>query len=453
MWRAKLETKDVTMLYFLFVFIFLLASFSYYRYIRNGHIGLQAGLVFGIIYIGMIPMFVLLLAGRVDWPDNLPVPKYSLDVVVSEHRGALMVILGLYGVYLLWDMLIHAYLTSRPEKPEKAYQSKGVLTIYWLIGAYLFVTVALFLMTGLASGGHWAHSRADFLQAYGPLGQVFAVSHAALRVSILILLAYAYLQSSIKLWAVAAFLVPLCAVDIYTTGNRIWLLQVAVLFFTIFIFKKEWWVITCGAVACIPFGLLMILWGPIRSRVHNYNSDGVGGKIEAFLNAWQFAIETVRLQDMNILRFLGGISESTSLNVYVALFRVFPDHINYLYGDSIIRIMSFWVPRSIWPDKPFSTQILIGYYFYPDLGVSFSTTTFGEFYMNFGVFGVLFIPPVFLCLAYSLKRIANHPHIAMLLIFVFGFTLVRMSLSVTFIVFLFSAVILRFTKPVNERLG
>ena len=65
----------------------------------------------------------------------------------------------------------------------------------------------------------------------------------------------------------------------------------------------------------------------------------------------------------------------------------------YIYGDSFIRLLSYIIPRSLWPDKPLDVVILVT----NDLaqfnfagGTSQSMTLIGELYWNFGLISVMF---------------------------------------------------------------
>jgi hypothetical protein len=57
-------------------------------------------------------------------------------------------------------------------------------------------------------------------------------------------------------------------------------------------------------------------------------------------------------------------------------------------GRQMSGVVAFFVPRSIWPDKPIDTgSVLARYINYPNENLS--APLWGEFYVNFGILGVL----------------------------------------------------------------
>ena len=81
--------------------------------------------------------------------------------------------------------------------------------------------------------------------------------------------------------------------------------------------------------------------------------------------------------------------------------RVYP----YQLGQRWLEVFYFWVPRSIWPDKPLSVGLEFGHTYlssFFDRQESFySPTLLGDAFMNFGPIGIVF---VFLTLGYVLRR-------------------------------------------------
>ena len=67
--------------------------------------------------------------------------------------------------------------------------------------------------------------------------------------------------------------------------------------------------------------------------------------------------------------------------------------IHYEWGSSFAELLYWWIPRAIWPNKPFSWSYQFSYilhkYNSADAG-SFSAPTFlGELYLNFGLVGLI----------------------------------------------------------------
>ena len=65
----------------------------------------------------------------------------------------------------------------------------------------------------------------------------------------------------------------------------------------------------------------------------------------------------------------------------------------YIYGDSFVRLFTYIIPRSLWPDKPLDVVTLIVNnlaQFNFAGGTSQSVTLIGELYWNFGIISVMF---------------------------------------------------------------
>lgn len=93
----------------------------------------------------------------------------------------------------------------------------------------------------------------------------------------------------------------------------------------------------------------------------------------------------------------------------VMIIRWVPDYIDYLKGATFFPLVIGWVPRIIWPDKPilslgsYMHNIIIGSPSQSNVGFSM----IGEFYLNFGVWGVMagmFVMGIFVRLSYLYAR-------------------------------------------------
>jgi hypothetical protein len=74
-----------------------------------------------------------------------------------------------------------------------------------------------------------------------------------------------------------------------------------------------------------------------------------------------------------------------------------------MHGEQLLGVLFFWVPRSLWPDKPLSSGQLVG----ETLGyafTNFSCPLWGESYLNFGYTGVIIIFLLYGCITRVLQR-------------------------------------------------
>ncbi|MBI5863998.1 MAG: oligosaccharide repeat unit polymerase [Planctomycetes bacterium] len=94
------------------------------------------------------------------------------------------------------------------------------------------------------------------------------------------------------------------------------------------------------------------------------------------------------LSAQNYMDFLAGVT----INYEVAEFAVqeIPSTRSYLWGSGFVPAFTFWIPRAIWSSKPVGTGWVVTTMWYhtehPDNNLAL--TIIGEWYANFGYFGV-----------------------------------------------------------------
>lgn len=66
---------------------------------------------------------------------------------------------------------------------------------------------------------------------------------------------------------------------------------------------------------------------------------------------------------------------------------------NFLYGQTLFKFFVAWIPRELWPSKPFDTSILINQLRVNNFvgGTSFSVNLLGEIYWNFSWIGLFVV--------------------------------------------------------------
>lgn len=127
-------------------------------------------------------------------------------------------------------------------------------------------------------------------------------------------------------------------------------------------------------------GTLMIssVYFVTLNRSFNISVDEIG----------EFSSRAVNHYDGIIGMILSLADFGVAFDNYIAIMK----SNTYIYGDSFIRLLSYIIPRSLWPDKPLDVVILIT----NDLaqfnfagGTSQSITLIGELYWNFGLISVM----------------------------------------------------------------
>jgi hypothetical protein len=216
-------------------------------------------------------------------------------------------------------------------------------------------------------------------------------------------------------------------VDLYTTGNRIFTLLVLVTLFIVIVMEQRYgWLL--GFLAFTPaLAYFMSIFRWIRSFMHSSGAGGIGEVIAGLAIGIDFASK--QSSSIDVVDIISGITESVNLNVLVGVFERFGDVNNYLWGETFLKTIVFWIPRSIWATKPDSITTVAGNLFAPGDSVSLVTTFYGELFANFGLFSFALLVPL-LILAEKLCAILFEDRLVRALVsFVLGFILVRMPVS------------------------
>jgi hypothetical protein len=79
----------------------------------------------------------------------------------------------------------------------------------------------------------------------------------------------------------------------------------------------------------------------------------------------------------------------------------FVDSSGFFYGQQALGALLFWVPRSVWPDKPVDTGTILATYA-RSTNLNLSAPLWSEAYIDFGLVGVVL---VFLALGYTVGRL------------------------------------------------
>ena len=141
---------------------------------------------------------------------------------------------------------------------------------------------------------------------------------------------------------------------------------------------------------------------PLRSAL-----IGIVGLIAIF--AWgvigHLYVKAFAFNSADTLRFLNGHLENPREFFDLLLSRfygidsiaVIIEHVrhtgHFLMGSSLAEVFYWFIPRALWPDKPYTFSFTFGRLFESYVGwggdAYASTTMFGELYLNFGLIGVM----------------------------------------------------------------
>ena len=351
---------EVDLYVFMHILIIGISSYSLYSYAKQPFTLHKIFHIFNLFFFGIAP--VLQYYGNVRFLYEPTIPKnvkYTVSFVI-------LITTILYNV--IYD------INYRNTKPQKAisfikklnFSKKNIklTTSLFLIGASLFALFMMLYINGfnimklLIKGG-------DIVKGSGNAEESFTVSKS------LGLITNQFIRP-----------IPLIVFIISMMYNRKRKLFNTVLFLLFFI-------------TCCPTGLarnatagyylpLLMLFVPLFQKKHMFVSTMIGGimVVFPFLNNFRHYNENT---DLSI-----GLDYEMFTDMHFDAYMTFCRVVNLeliTYGNQLLGVFFFFVPRSIWPSKAQSS----GYFHAEVMGLKFKNLAcayLGEGYINFGFIGV-----------------------------------------------------------------
>lgn len=327
------------------------------------------GAVLGLTYYISIPMFFILLSGRIGSDflkieDYLPYEDVSTTFVIFT---ASLVVCGL-KIYLPVLMGQGRFASfSRPVAADPALQIPAdarranlrrkfrLSYVHWLLvlnlAIYFSATIFVFIRTGVVDGEHWYHATSTLLSE-SPIYIVIKYFANFTRTSVFGILAILTLRHPKYQRQLAALGAIICASDLLMTFNRI-----TVIYFGILLLIGSWnkiYNIMAGFFVLLFGGVYVgSLWPEFRGQVSNY-----GYSLSGFADAAAKAIE-VNSRSLPFVDAMNGLFESFSF----AVLNWEVKHYHYVrvdFGAYFTRPLGVIIPRSIWPDRPESFALVLG---------------------------------------------------------------------------------------------
>jgi hypothetical protein len=389
--------------------------------IRRKVFDFWGGVAAGTAYFIIVPISLVIIEGELPPPidffgSNIPA------VFLDKDGGEVALVFLSIICALIYPVFVGK--VRRLVAPTMTFD----VSVKVLIGAYLILSVGIFSFAGLGDeGAHWYESKEEFLVNYGLAGVLASYILSALKITAFVLVTNEFLNKKISLahFFLGAMLVS--AIDLYTTGNRIFTLLVVVLVFLSLLRSKRYGLVSILILAAAPFAYAMSLFRWIRSYMHSEGAGSLESSINGFVTGVDFALN--QATNITAQQIIGGATESVNVNVLVSIFGDFGHQVDFLYGESLLKLIVFWVPRSLWAEKPDSIAVVIGQHLAPGQGVALIATFYGEMFANFGYFsfllGVLFLLLAKRILDFYFKDYEIHGALS----FLFGFLLIRMPYS------------------------
>ncbi|MCC7351649.1 MAG: hypothetical protein IT446_13895 [Phycisphaerales bacterium] len=415
-------------IYIIFIVVLLIMLHNIVKRLHRKAVGLLLGVSVGLLHFIMLPLGASLIYG-VPLP-GLPTIGGLQSIYPLQMPYETIMVLGSVGIIGVLDLLVMiprlpAVQSVYDYESDGYYASISNRAIQLLVVLAIILHATAFYVSGLAQGGHWAHSSNEFMHDYGVWAQILYMARFAVQMAALIAILLSLVDKTISLVSAVMYMLLLAGFQMFTTGNRIFALYVASGFAVCLWINRRYVILGMLFVGSIPFGWLMTLYVIMRAYMHAANSS-LASNIQ---RGWSAALEN-SFQRNIIVEYIYSITEATDLTAAMNVVRDFPGRHHLLYGATLLKPFVFWIPRFVWADKPVSSSVYLARFYAPSLqGFSLNGTVIGEMFMNFSWLS-LFIFPVLICLAgWLMSRWIPNPRLRGLVGFLFGISIMRGNIS------------------------
>lgn len=362
--------------------------------LRKGRFDPASGFVLGFCYFIGAPITQLLILGEInDAQIGLPALTLSSNTYLFSYLflGCLATV-GIYFFPLHKKKLSSKFFSVTDNKLDNYY--KFILFSYVCLASFTFIS------SGKAAGGHWMENNHE-LYASSTAAVISGNFYNVLRVITPGIILYSYSRSVISKKSATIILLMFSGLELIISSNRIILLFSMIALAGIYRVQMKRFILI--SVILAPLVLeFNALFPMIRGLMW---SEG------ASIEQTKYAIETGYSSDDNSESKIGKTFNSAfeSSNILVMRYALdkYQRSEDYLLGETIyIKSLTFFLPKTLWENKPISFNARMGYDISGSSVLSLNSTLLGEAFGNFSWFGAfvyLFNAIVFCSLILLLK--------------------------------------------------
>lgn len=414
----------------------LLCTYARYFYIDSRDYGptFRSGISFGIIHLILLPLAWCSVSGelRIDPQFLSETTLENLDWQKNSDQIGIM-LLPVFSLMLCLPFL----------KQKVAISTDGQPRIKFWTYSYVIFALTGFILVGFSDGGgHWYRAREDFSRENGQAAVLSVFVQTAIQLIAVSSLFKFMENKNFPKFTTFINLFLIIFIDLYTSGNRIWVVYAASCFIVNLINFRKYATVFVMAILMIPLGFTMTIFRWFRAYMHYLSDGSIGGLFSSFEKAYYFTLQQIYAEGFGLDSFISGITESVNLSVYQGVVKVFGEGRPLLYGESILKGVIFWIPRSWWEAKPEGITTVAAKTFAPGVDyLSLVTTIFGENFANFGIMSAVISPIMILFLNKYSHFISVRSNLNSWAIFIFGMAIIRFPIADFCLVFFIAAVV------------
>jgi len=180
-------------------------------------------------------------------------------------------------------------------------------------------------------------------------------------------------------WGFTALIVLFLLIEMAMSGNRIFIAFYLLAFLTSSWLYGRRKLIGTLAVCSPLLVLIFSLWGAVRHDLSRLPDSVSSEVVESEVSS----------------RALSSLMYATEGHAVLLLMHVMNDfggRFDYLHGSTYGRLLTFWLSRSVYPDRPLDFTSQAAQCYLPGETTSLCATALGEAYANFGLASLLVLP-------------------------------------------------------------
>ena len=262
---------------------------------------------------------------------------------------------------------------------------------------------------------------------HGSLAVLLLFIINASKILIISSIIYLWTNNKINLKLFLFYILSFTLFDMILSGNRIYFFSTLIIIALLF-FKKH----PLKILFSLPFLVPIIYYVGYFASVFRHMRGPLFEKGMPTFDVFKATLErAIRLDPPNLTSFFLNISESVNFNV---IYNIINNYDKTLYGATYFKSFVYFIPRSIWAQKPESITKITADYFGSS---SLVTTVIGEMQMNFSYLGIFLLPFILYFVEHILSYFKFNSPIFNYILFIFGILFFRMPFSDELLTYIF----------------
>jgi len=397
------------------------------------------GIFLGILYFIYIPLLVWFINGPMH---VLAFPNFYLADIDNYERSLCYLLLYLIEFFLIFFFVKILHKSTAKKLVKRVYFAREIKLYYSAIVLYLVINIIILTICGSFDRGHWYKSREILSTRYHEIGILLSFMIWGLRL-LIISYTFEFLErKKISNFMAFVLMIVMCLFELRFVGNRIVILMFGMM--GLVFICRTYGILLCLLTICcsLPFAMMIAIYQGIR---HLLFKDNISAIMMQWFDYGQYLISSGRLLEVFLTIF-----EYVDFTVLLKVLNDVGNHIEPIYGLTLIKAVTWYVPRAIWPDKPLPFTILLGKTYMPGTGIALVGLLLGEIHFNFGEFGFV-IFPIFLFLTLKfIKILSSYLPFSFYWSMLVGFLIFRLPLSDILVGAIISILIYRLLIYINN---